>query len=206
MAIDQRVFKVGGYGEKFAIRKQPNEKYWLEVDATDWLNATQGAANSGSIGVAGSATIQGTNTGATVTVTTQGPHGFTTGDLVTIAGSNSTPSLDGSGKSVTVVSPTTFTVTGVTVTVAGTAAGTVVKTSGGGWTAWTDPGANAPTVVMQSVAAAKACFVLTGGTTSWNTSPTAPFVANQGQAAVTLIAPNGEKKVIYLVVSIQDIT
>jgi hypothetical protein len=51
-------------------------------------------------------------------VTTATAHGLTTGDLVQIFGSNSTPSINGE-RAVTVISPTTFSVA-VNVTVAGT--------------------------------------------------------------------------------------
>lgn len=60
------------------------------------------------------------NTAANPTVvTTSGPHGLVTGEYVTITGSNSTPTLNGT-RQVTVTSATTFTVA-VNVTVAGTA-------------------------------------------------------------------------------------
>ena len=52
-------------------------------------------------------------------ITTVGVHGLTTGDIILISGSNSTPTIDGS-RTVTVVSTTTFTVP-VNVTVQGTA-------------------------------------------------------------------------------------
>lgn len=52
-------------------------------------------------------------------VTTTAAHGFTTGDVVTIAGSNSTPVIDGT-RVVTVLTSTTFSVA-VNVTIAGTA-------------------------------------------------------------------------------------
>lgn len=65
-------------------------------------------------------------------VTTATAHGLLTGDTVTIAGHSSTPTINGD-RTVTVVSPTTFTVA-VNVTVGGGAAGTVRRTStrGGG--------------------------------------------------------------------------
>ena len=53
------------------------------------------------------------------TVVTTGTHNLVTGNIVTIAGSNSTPTIDGV-RTVTVLSPTTFSVP-VAVTVAGTA-------------------------------------------------------------------------------------
>lgn len=52
-------------------------------------------------------------------VTTSGPHGLSSGQQVTITGSNSTPSINGSHV-VTVISPTTFSIA-VNVSVAGTA-------------------------------------------------------------------------------------
>ena len=66
-------------------------------------------------------TITG-NTVADPTVVTTGTHNLVTGNIVTISGSNSTPTIDGV-RTVTVISPTTFSVP-VAVTVAGTA-GTV---------------------------------------------------------------------------------
>lgn len=56
-------------------------------------------------------------------VTTRLPHGLTSGDQVTIAGHTSTPTINGAGRTVTVTSPTTFTVA-VNVTVGGSAGGT----------------------------------------------------------------------------------
>jgi len=63
-------------------------------------------------------TISG-NTVADPTVVTTGTHNLVTGNIVTISGSNSTPTIDGV-RTVTVISPTTFSVP-VAVTVAGTA-------------------------------------------------------------------------------------
>lgn len=51
-------------------------------------------------------------------ITTPVPHGRTTGDLILVSGSNSTPTIDGQ-RAVTVISPTTYSVP-VNVTVAGT--------------------------------------------------------------------------------------
>ena len=65
---------------------------------------------------------------ANPTVVTSGSHGLTTGDYIQIAGSNSTPVIDGS-REVTVLTANTFTV-GVNVTVAGTSG------------AWTTLGSN----------------------------------------------------------------
>jgi ribosomal protein L31 len=60
------------------------------------------------------------NTAANPTVvTTSTPHGLATGEVITITGSNSTPTLNGN-QTVTVISPTTFSVP-VNVTVAGSA-------------------------------------------------------------------------------------
>jgi hypothetical protein len=68
--------------------------------------------------VPGPLTITG-NTAANPSVVTTGTHGLTSGQTVTITGSNSTPTLNGP-RVVTVLSSTTFSVP-VTVTVAGTA-------------------------------------------------------------------------------------
>lgn len=65
-------------------------------------------------------------------ITTDGAHGLQTGDSVLIAGDDSVPSLNG-GHTVTVISPTTFSVP-VEVTTAGDA-GTVQRTSWRGWEA-----------------------------------------------------------------------
>lgn len=57
-----------------------------------------------------------------VALVTIASHGLTTGDKIDISGSNSTPSIDGTAKTVTVVDANTFTVTRAsTITVAGTA-------------------------------------------------------------------------------------
>ena len=63
---------------------------------------------------------------ANPTVVTAAAHGLATGDTVTIAGSNSTPTIDGT-RTVTVLSTTVFTVP-VAVTIAGTG-GTVQRTN-----------------------------------------------------------------------------
>lgn len=63
-------------------------------------------------------------------VTTPVPHGRTTGDLILISGSNSTPTIDGS-RAVTVISATQFSVP-VNVTVAGTAGSFVRANSAAG--------------------------------------------------------------------------
>lgn len=61
-------------------------------------------------------------------ITTTGPHGLVTGQKVVIAGhSGSTPAINGQ-QTVTVLTPTTFSITGVNVTVAGTG-GTVTHAS-----------------------------------------------------------------------------
>lgn len=57
----------------------------------------------------------GTNS---VLITTSSSHGISTGDYVSITGSNSTPSIDGVSQA-TYVSPTTFTIAGYTITTAG---------------------------------------------------------------------------------------
>jgi len=78
------------------------------------------------VGVVTPKTISGNTIANPTVVTTSAPHGLETGDHVTISGSNSTPTLNGS-RVVTVISATTFSVP-VNVTVAGTA-GTVTFVS-----------------------------------------------------------------------------
>jgi hypothetical protein len=69
--------------------------------------------------------------GALSIITTPTPHGLTSGQTITIAGSNSTPTIDGD-RVVTVLTSTTFSVS-VDVTVAGTAGTfTLVNTYNGG--------------------------------------------------------------------------
>ena len=68
--------------------------------------------------VSPSVTITGNTAANPTVVTTSGPHGLITGEYVTITGSNSTPTLNGTSQ-VTVTSATTFTVA-VNVSVAGT--------------------------------------------------------------------------------------
>lgn len=68
--------------------------------------------------------ISSTNTGSTVTITTTAAHQLTTGDEITIAGSNAVPSIDGQYV-INVTGGSTFTINvSNAVTVAGTAAGT----------------------------------------------------------------------------------
>lgn len=87
--------------------------------ATMAFAAKDAAATGGSFSDAAAASTITSNTAANPTVvTTAAAHGLTSGDVVVIAGSNSTPVINGS-RVVTVISPTTFSVP-VTVTVAGT--------------------------------------------------------------------------------------
>lgn len=88
------------------------------------FNTTASSVNNGVIGSA--IDITATSEDDPTEITTDGAHGFLTGDIVLIAGDNSTPSLDGSHV-VTVTGTTTFTID-VEVTVAGTA-GTATRTS-----------------------------------------------------------------------------
>jgi len=61
-------------------------------------------------------------------VTTQTPHGFSTGDFVTIADhSGSTPDINGADQQITVVNDVKFTIDGIDITIAGTG-GTVQRT------------------------------------------------------------------------------
>ncbi len=80
--------------------------------ATVAANSENGAADP-------ALTITGNTAANPTVVTTSTPHGLTTGAVVNISGSNSTPSIDGSFP-VTVLSPTTFSIP-VNVTAAGTA-------------------------------------------------------------------------------------
>ena len=80
----------------------------------------------GNVGVVTAKTISSNTLANPTVVTTSTAHGLETGDHVTIAGSNSTPVIDGA-RVVTVISPTTFSVP-VNVSVAGTA-GTVTFVS-----------------------------------------------------------------------------
>ena len=88
------------------------------IVCADSTPATVGANSEN--GAADPALTITSNTAANPTVvTTSTPHGLTTGAVVNISGSNSTPSIDGSFP-VTVLSPTTFSIP-VNVTAAGTA-------------------------------------------------------------------------------------
>jgi len=74
----------------------------------------------------GKSAITSVGTGATPLVTTTNPHGLKTGDTVTISGSTSTPSVDGTYV-VTVATGSTFNITpAAAVSIAGGAAGTAV--------------------------------------------------------------------------------
>ncbi len=92
-----------------ALKAKQNN--WITRETYDML--TEGTA-SAAIG-----TITSNTLANPTVVTTSAVHGLTTGDIVTIAGSNSTPVIDGI-RTVTVLTTTTFTVP-VNVTVAGTA-------------------------------------------------------------------------------------
>lgn len=80
---------------------------------------TEEFADKDELGFELSQTITGNTLANPTVVTTSRRHGLTTGDAVTIQGSNSTPTIDGR-RTVTVISATTFSVA-VNVTVAGTA-------------------------------------------------------------------------------------
>lgn len=88
-----------------------------------------GLEDNATAGSGGAKTITG-NTQANPTVVTAAAHGFETGDTVTIAGSNSTPTIDGD-RVVTVIDANSFSVP-VNVTVAGTAGTATFKNDAGG--------------------------------------------------------------------------
>lgn len=82
---------------------------------------------------------------AAAVVTTSIPHGYSTGNTVVIAGSNCTPSIDGT-RTVTVLTPTTFSVAVTTSSAGTTGTSQVIPPSGAGgpggfYTCWhrTDP-------------------------------------------------------------------
>ena len=79
---------------------------------------------------AGGAIAITANTAANPTVVSAANHGFETGDTVTIAGSNSTPTIDGD-RVVTVINANSFSVP-VNVTGAGTAGTATFKQDAGG--------------------------------------------------------------------------
>ncbi len=86
-------------------------------------------------GTGGAKTITA-NSLANPTVVSATAHGFETGDTVTIAGSNSTPTIDGS-RVVTVINANSFSVP-VNVTVAGTAGTATFASDAGGRAAGTE--------------------------------------------------------------------
>jgi hypothetical protein len=112
---------------------------------------------------------------ANPTVITSNSHGLTTGDTITISGSNSTPTINGS-RTVTVTSANTFTVP-VNVTVAGTT-GTWILTNGSdkiirGHDFWY--GASSRTQKQFAIAS-------DGSFYTWNTSGTRTAVSDGGTA------------------------
>lgn len=92
----------------------------------DVFNAYSTAGDSFSPALPAKQLISSNSLASPTVITTLTAHGLTSGDTITISGSNSTPSIDGS-RTVTVLSPTTFSVS-VNVTVAGTS-GTFIKSS-----------------------------------------------------------------------------
>lgn len=92
----------------------------------DSFIATSTSGDSFSPAISDQIPITGISVAASAVVTTLTPHGLTTGNQVTLYDTNSTPIIDGI-RTVTVISPTTFSVP-VTTTVVGTS-GYVVPTT-----------------------------------------------------------------------------
>jgi hypothetical protein len=120
-------YQVGGAGNDPAV---PGATGIMVTDATNDDAATVAAATQSAITTAAGTYFTVTVTpqnveiatisvGSPTTVTTADPHGLANGDSVTITGSNSTPSIDGTWTA-TVTGPYTFTVP-VAVTIGGNA-------------------------------------------------------------------------------------
>lgn len=100
----------------------------LSVETVDWNTKTQGNSHDYTLSTTQrTVAISNISVANPTVVTTVGNHNLTTGDLILVSGSDSTPTINGS-RAVTVVTATTFTVP-VNVTVQGTTGSYVLANS-----------------------------------------------------------------------------
>jgi hypothetical protein len=96
------------------------ESRTLQLDDTFYILAnTTGTGASFNPDIGPELFITSVTTGVAPVITTSTDHGMLTGDQIMISGTDSTPVVNGLWEA-TVLSPTTFSITGITVTVAGT--------------------------------------------------------------------------------------